>query len=420
MFMGGTAGNSKSGDAGLQPEAPQTDSRGRRIAVTCRRARDSLGPARPAHHDVAMSSVPAKRPCLLLVDDTPANIQVLVGLLQADFELKVATRGTQALKICEQTPQLDLVLLDVMMPEMDGYEVCQALRAAPATRNLPVIFLTAKSEVDDVVRGFEIGGSDYVTKPFRPAELLARVRTQLLLRAQQREIEVKNTEMKEMLQMVCHDVANHFSIISMTLDLAQMRATPGLEGWLPRLLPAVRNGVGLTNLIRDMRMSEDKGITLQPVGLKSALDEALVLLDQRVRDKNLVVDLDVADVTVVGERSALINSVFGNVLSNAIKFSEAGSRIELRTSVEGDSVVVAIRDHGIGMPESVRESLFDFSKSHSRRGTAGEKGTGFGMPLMRKFVLMFGGAVEVVSRDIETSPADHGTEFRIRLRWVAN
>jgi len=366
-----------------------------------------------------MSSAPPKRPCLLLVDDTPANIQVLVGLLQADYELKVATRGAQALKICEQTPHLDLVLLDVMMPEMDGYEVCRALRAAPATRNLPVIFLTAKAEVDDVVRGFGIGASDYVTKPFQPAELLARVHTHLLIRAQQREIEEQSTELKEMLQMVCHDVANHFGVLSMTLELAQMRGDASLAQVLPRLLPAVRNGIGLTNLIREMRTSEDKGITLQPVPLREAVEESLALLDQRIRDKNLVIEQEVPAISVIAERSALINSVLCNVLSNAIKFSQPGATIAITARGEGDDVLLGIRDHGIGMPADVREHLFDFSKSHSRRGTAGEKGTGFGMPLMRKFVLLFGGSLEVVSRDIAEHPTDHGTEFLIRLKTAS-
>jgi two-component system sensor histidine kinase/response regulator len=358
----------------------------------------------------------SNRPCLLLVDDTPANIQVLVGLLQSDYELKVATRGAQAIKVCEQTPHLDLILLDVMMPEMDGYEVCQALRAMPATRNIPIIFLTAKSEVDDVVKGFAIGANDYVTKPFQPPELLARVRTHLLVRAQQKEIEEKNTEMKEMLQMVCHDVANHFAILNLTLDLVKIRKDPTLDWLLPRITPAVKNGIGLTNLIRDMRTSEDKGVPLQAVPLRAAVEETLMLFEQRITDKTLTVTSEVPEVTVIAERSALINSVIGNLLSNAIKFSQPGGRIAITAEAAGHEVRLTIRDQGIGMPAKAREHLFDFTKSHSRKGTAGEKGTGFGMPLMRKFVLVFGGSVEVVSRDIAEHPADHGTEFHIRLQ----
>lgn len=363
-----------------------------------------------------MPSVPPKRPCLLIVDDTPANIQVLVGLLQADYELKVATRGAQALKICEQTPRLDLILLDVMMPEMDGFEVCRALRETGATRDIPIIFLTAKTEVDDVVHGFDLGANDYVSKPFQPNELLARVRTHLLIRAQRREIEQKNTEMKEMLQIVCHDMANHFGMLGLALELAKMQPNPDPAALIARIEPAVRNGIGLTRLVRDMRASEDKGLALQPVSLAAAVKEALVILEPRLRAKNISVRGDIPDATVRAEQSALINSVLGNILSNAVKFSQPGSVIDLSASHEGDEVLLRVRDHGVGMPPSVRETLFDFTKSHSRVGTSGEKGTGFGMPLMRKFVLLFGGSVDVSSREPAEHPEDHGTEFLVRLK----
>ncbi len=362
-----------------------------------------------------MTSAPSKRPCLLLVDDTPANIQVLVGLLQSDYELKVATRGAQALKICEQTPHIDLILLDVMMPEMDGYEVCRQLRANPATRELPIIFLTAKTETDDVVRGFETGANDYVTKPFRPPELLARVRTQLLVRAQQREIAEKNTELREMLQIMCHDIANHFGILNMSLELMQLDGKQNNK-YISNMAAAVRNGIGLTRVVRELRRSDEKTVFLEPVPLKAALEEALLLAEGRLQEKKLQVNHQVPDVVVVAEACALTNSVLGNIISNAIKFSHPGESIDISGEIEGDTVSVTLRDHGVGMPAEVREQLFDVSKSHSRHGTAGERGTGFGMPLMKKFVTLFGGSVEVSSRESSAHPADHGTEFRIRLK----
>ncbi len=366
-----------------------------------------------------MAARDSSRPCLLLVDDTPANIQVLVGLLQADYDLKVATRGAQALKICEQTPHLDLILLDVMMPEMDGYEVCRQLRAAEATRSIPIIFLTAKSEIDDVVHGFDLGASDYVAKPFRPPELLARVRTHLLLRAQQREIAEKNTELKEILQIVSHDVANHFSVVSMSLDLLQGNPSFPFERLRPRMAAAARNGVALTTLVRDLRRAEEKGLLLQPVALAAALDEALLLAESRLREKEVTVRQQVADLRVVAESVALTNSVFGNILSNAIKFSHRGATIDLSAQPENGWACVRLRDHGIGMPPAVLDKLFDVTKSHSRKGTAGESGTGFGMPVMRKFVTLFGGTVEVATREQATHPEDHGTEFTIRLNLVS-
>jgi two-component system sensor histidine kinase/response regulator len=362
-----------------------------------------------------MTPAPSARPCLLLVDDTPANIQVLVGLLRDDYELKVATRGAQALQICAQPGRIDLILLDVMMPEMDGYEVCRTLRASPAMREIPIIFLTAKHDVDDVVRGFDLGAQDYVGKPFNPPELLARVRTHLTLRAQQREIARKSTELKEMLQIVCHDVANHFSVVNMSLELAALNPGAGLEKYVPRMTAAARNGVALTTLVREMRRLEDKPLEPQPVPLAHAAQEALLLAEGRLQDKQLRVTVDVPEVSVLAEPAALTNSVLGNVLSNAAKFSRPGGLIELRATVEGDVVCITLRDHGVGMPPEIVAHLFDVAKGHSRKGTGGEKGTGFGMPLMQKFVQQFGGSVTVTSWDEAAHPADHGTQFDIRL-----
>jgi len=364
-----------------------------------------------------MSPATPRRPCILIVDDEPANIQVLVGLLQSEYDLKVATWGEAALKILEQNPNIDLVLLDVMMPESDGHEVCQKLRAAPATKTTPVIFLTAKSETEDIVKGFEIGANDYVTKPFRPAELLARVRTQLLIRAQQLEIAEKNAELKGMLQIVCHDVANHFAVLNMTLQLANELPPPvNIDKHVPRMTAAVRNGIGLTALVRDLRRVDEKGVTLSPVLLSATIDEALLLAEDRIRAKELTITKDVPDAMVMAEQCALTNSVFGNVISNAIKFSHPGGAIEIKSQVEGDMVSVTIRDHGIGMPPAVLERLFDVTRSRSRKGTKGESGTGFGMPLMQRFVTMFGGKVEVSTRESADHPDTHGTDFKISLR----
>jgi two-component system sensor histidine kinase/response regulator len=356
------------------------------------------------------------RPCLLLVDDTPSNIDVLVGMLKDDYDLKVANRGAKALKICEAGGPIDLVLLDVMMPEMDGYEVCRQLRATAATRDIPIIFLTAKSELEDVVHGFEIGANDYVAKPFRPAELRARVRTHLMIAAQQREIEAKNVELKEMLHIVCHDVGNQFAVLSMAVEIVTNHPELSLTKYLPRIAVAVRNGIGLTNLVRDLRRAEDKGLTPQPVPVKPALDEALLLAEDRLAAKQIELTAAVPDVRVLGEPFALTNSVFGNLISNAIKFSPRGSRIGITGEVQDGFVCLRFRDNGIGMPPAAMEHLFDVARSRSRPGTDGEKGTGFGMPLMHRFVTHFGGTVAVQSRDMEANPDDHGTEFVIRLR----
>ena len=356
-----------------------------------------------------------RRPCLLLVDDTPANIDVLVGLLRETYELKVANRGERALRICEEPGAVDLVLLDVMMPEMDGFEVCRRLRARPATRDLPVIFLTSKVKVEDMVEGFAAGASDYVAKPFQPDELRARVRTHLTLRAQQQEIAARNTELREMLQIVCHDVGNQFAVLSMALEIMQHHRDIPPTKFMPRIEAAVRNGIALTDLVRELRRSEDKGLALAPVPVRAALADALLLAEDRLAAKAITVASDVPEVTVHAEVCSLTNSVFGNLLTNAAKFSPRGGRIEITGEVRDGWLVLQFRDHGIGMPPAVQETLFDFSRSRSRQGTEGEKGNGFGMPLLHRLVTRYGGRVEVESRERESHPQDPGSTFTLHL-----
>lgn len=362
---------------------------------------------------ISQSSRP--RPTLLLVDDTPANIDVLVGVLKADYNLKVANRGAKALKICAAGEPIDLILLDVMMPEMDGFEVCRTLRAAPATRDIPIIFLTSKTELQDIVHGFEIGANDYVAKPFRPPELLARVRTHLTIREQQREIADKNTELKEMLQIVSHDVGNQFAVLGLAFEIVMKHGQP-IEKYVPRMAAAVKNGMALTAMVRDLRRSEEKGLKLETVPLKAALDEALLLAEERITSKGLEVVSQVPPVDVIAETCSLTNSVFGNILSNAIKFSQRGGRITISAEISADTVCIRISDTGIGMAPDLQAQLFDLARSRSRAGTEGERGTGFGMPLMHRFVQHYGGRASVTSRDVENHPDDHGTEFAIVLR----
>ncbi len=358
------------------------------------------------------------RPCLLLVDDTPENIDVLFGLLKPHYDLKIATRAEKALKLCDESHSIDLILLDIMMPGMDGYEVCRILKSQPHTCDIPILFITAKSEVDDIVKGFELGGTDYLTKPFRPAELLARVRTQLLIREQQAEIAQKNTELKELLQILCHDVANHFMVLQMSLELADMKPEKGFGQYLPNMRAAVRNGNQLTQLVREMRRTEDKTLHLQAVDLPAAIQEVLLLIEDKLKSKGRKVCCEIPTLTVLAEPTTLVNSVLGNLLTNAIKFSHSGGELTVRGSSRDGMACISIRDHGVGMSASVLEHLFDVGKSHSRVGTAGERGTGFGMPLMHRFVRQFGGHVEVVSREQSVDPLNHGTEFTIWLKQV--
>lgn len=135
---------------------------------------------------------------ILIVDDTLQNIQVLGTVLrEQQYQINVAQNGLQALELVAKVIP-DLILLDIMMPELDGFETCERLKADEKTRDIPIIFLTAKTETDDIVRGFELGAVDYVTKPFNPTELLARVRTHLTMQRLRRELKVYNEQLEQM------------------------------------------------------------------------------------------------------------------------------------------------------------------------------------------------------------------------------
>src|SRR5215471_848584 len=138
--------------------------------------------------EVTVMSGEEEKKLLLVVDDNPSHIHVVHSILKDDYKIRIATSGAKALDMANVNPQPDLILLDVMMPDMDGYEVCGHLKANPETRDIPVIFLTLKMEVADETRGFEVGAVDYIHKPFSPPIVKARVRTQLLLREANRTL----------------------------------------------------------------------------------------------------------------------------------------------------------------------------------------------------------------------------------------
>jgi CheY-like chemotaxis protein/anti-sigma regulatory factor (Ser/Thr protein kinase) len=348
---------------------------------------------------------------ILIVDDVPRNLQVLGSILNPEgYLVTPATSGKQALKIIKKkTP--DLILLDIMMPEMDGYEVCETLKRSPGTKDIPIIFLTAKTDPQDIVKGFEMGGSDYITKPFNPTELLARVRTHL-------EIIKVSTERKELLHVLCHDLGNLFGATASALKMIE-QGYGTFEVFKESMLTSSLNGLKLIGLVRKIRAMEDCKIDLEvkPVNLKSAVDESVLMLERKFAEKRLafVTDID-PKLTVYAERISLVNSVINNIFTNAVKFSFPDSKIIVRAWQTDDTVSLSVRDFGVGMPAALQKDIFDMTKKTSRIGTAGESGTGFGMPLMMKFIHAYGGTIEISSKEKEDAPQDHGTEIKVSFR----
>ncbi|MDT8448115.1 MAG: hybrid sensor histidine kinase/response regulator [bacterium] len=352
---------------------------------------------------------------VLIVDDTLQNIQVLGSVLRnAKLQVSVAQTGKQALVLAEKLKP-DLILLDVMMPEMDGFTACRELKAREATRDIPVIFLTAKVQAEDIVRGLELGAVDYITKPFNATELLVRVRNHLERTLGQRKIVEQNDERRELLHILCHDLANSFSSIMSFLSIEDEELAENLPVFKPLMVSSAQNGLDLIGMVRQMRALDEGKIALKPQihCLRDMVDRSMSLLDRRFEAKRIEVQIEVSrGLWVEVEEISFVNSVLNNLLTNAVKFSPSGSSVTITAQAAGQEICLCVGDQGIGIPEAVQRHLFDVNKSASRLGTEGEVGTGFGLPLVAKFVERYGGRIEINSM---TSGAQSGTRVCVYL-----
>jgi two-component system, sensor histidine kinase and response regulator len=354
---------------------------------------------------------------ILAVDDISTNLDILTDVLGTRYNVAVALDGASALEYLD-TELPDLILLDVMMPGMDGYEVCRRVKSNKHSSSIPIIFLTAKNQPGDIIKAFELGAVDYVSKPFNPQELVARVNAHLDLKTAIDIIDGKNREQKELLHILCHDLANPFASILSVLNIAEDDYTL-VADYVELLQTATKNGLEVIELVRKMRAVEEKPFELENIDLSDALGESISLLENRIIEKAIDVNVQISEkIFVRAERTSLINSVLNNILTNAIKFSQAGGKIDITTGLRDGTIDLMISDHGIGMPPTLVFDLFDISKATSRPGTSGESGTGFGMPLIRKFMIAYEGAINVSSKDLDEFPTDSGTTITLTFKRI--
>lgn len=231
------------------------------------------------------------KPAILVVDDTPENIQVLTGVLSTEFRVKAALDGERALEIAAAIPSPDLILLDIMMPDMDGYEVIDRLKSNPATDHIPVIFVTAMTHEVDEETGLNLGAVDYITKPISPAILLARVKTQLALYKKTRELEMSYQKLQRLeelrdnlVHMLVHDMRTPVSIMQMSLNLLKDEIGNDLnEENLLDLDGALNGTENLIKMIGDLLdvsrfESNQMPLNLQKSDLASTLKQAISTL----------------------------------------------------------------------------------------------------------------------------------------------
>jgi two-component system, sensor histidine kinase and response regulator len=338
--------------------------------------------------------------CVLVVDDVPKNLQVVGTMLRtAGYSIMPATSGAKALEgVRVQLP--DLVLLDLMMPEMDGLEVCRRLKADPATRAIPVIFLTASNEMEHLVRGFEAGAVDYVTKPFNPPELLARVRTHIELKQARERLREMNNEKDEFMGIAAHDLRNPLNVIKgyteMMIEDAEAMNLREMEDTGRRVLEATTRMAEMVQNLLDANRIErgELKLDLQPTDLVPVI--AAVIDAQRPRatakQQTLHLETDPAAATVLADRGVAVQ-VLENLVSNAVKYSPAGKDIFIRLASVPGGVRCEVRDEGPGLSAEDQKKLFGKFARLSSKPTGGEHSTGLGLSIVKKMVEAMNGKV---------------------------
>lgn len=359
-----------------------------------------------------------RKPLILIVDDIPKNLQVLSSILSNyGYQISFASNGKQALSVIK-TGKPDLILLDIMMPEMDGYEVCKILKEKEDTANIPVIFLTGISEMTDIIKGLQIGAVDYVTKPFNSTELTIRVKTHLELKLardtiieyvnelQQTQDELKqaNANKDKFFSIIAHDLRGPFSGFLglselLTTEFDQLEKTEIVQIGESLNKAAKRVFELIENLLEWARAQMGR-IEFTPVqiNLQEAIDRISKIFKATANNKDISLENNVDDDIIVFADNNMLNTILRNLTSNALKYTVRGGKITYSSNAQDDnSIEINVTDTGVGMKEEVMEKLFRIDVKHSTPGTEKEQGTGLGLLLCKEFVEKHNGKISVKS-----------------------
>lgn len=354
---------------------------------------------------------------ILIVDDVMSNVLLLKVLLTNEkFAIATASNGRQALEQVEKDNP-DLVLLDVMMPDMSGFEVAQHLKSNPQTAEIPIIFLTALNSTADIVKGFQVGANDFISKPFNKEELIIRVTHQISLVAAKRLILSKTEELQrtiagrdKLYSVIAHDLRSPMGSIKMVLNMlilnlpfekigAEMyelltmanQTTEDVFSLLDNLLKWTKSQIGKLNVVyQDVDLVEVTDGVIEIFSMVASLKKIRI---REMKPERMMVNADID----------MLKTVVRNLLSNAIKFSKENSEILVKMEEVNGMAVVSVQDHGCGISEEGQKKLLHADTHFSTFGTNNEEGSGLGLLLCKDFVVKNGGKLWFTSKEGEGS-----------------
>ena len=354
---------------------------------------------------------------ILIVDDGMSNVLLLKVLLTNEkFAIATASNGRQALEQVEKENP-DLVLLDVMMPDMSGFEVAQHLKSNPNTADIPIIFLTALNSTADIVKGFQVGANDFISKPFNKEELIIRVTHQISLVAAKRLILSKTEELQrtiagrdKLYSVIAHDLRSPMGSIKMVLNMlilnlpsekigAEMyelltmanQTTEDVFSLLDNLLKWTKSQIGKLNVVyQDVDLVEVTDGVIEIFSMVASLKKIRI---HEMKPEKMMVNADID----------MLKTVVRNLLSNAIKFSKENSEVLVKMEEVDGMAVVSVQDYGCGISEEGQKKLLHTDTHFSTFGTNNEEGSGLGLLLCKDFVVKNGGKLWFTSKEGEGS-----------------
>ena len=346
---------------------------------------------------------------VLVVDDEPANVEHIVRRLSGNgYETLTASNGHDAIAVATKE-QPDLILMDVMMPGLDGWQATKLLKGDPKTANIPVVFVTARDRPEDVAAGFEAGGMMYVNKPVEPVELFARVRNAIYMKRLQDDLRHKNEDLQrlessrqELIGMLGHDIRNLANSVVAFLQLARMGELTPDRPEFAQLLGLSEANIAevlrMVNALLDVyKMEEGRLEAVAGVNkLNEVVKRSLSQLIPEAMAKGIALVEQIPEDTTVFIDAGLVVRVLTNLISNAIKHTPGGGTITVDAQpASADSIVVRVTDTGPGIPEADASHVFDrFYQTDTGRSRGG---TGLGLAFCKLAVELHGGKIGVVN-----------------------
>ena len=329
---------------------------------------------------------------ILLVDDVAENLTVLGSIFSSlGTDLIAVQEGNQAIEnSVEKKP--DLVLLDINMPGMNGYDVCKKLKENPETKDIPVIFVSAKVSSEDISRGFESGAVDYVTKPFNHSELKARALTHLNLSKAIKDKEKLLNDKDKFISLVAHDIKSPLSgVMSLIQLLSREYDALGVDE-IKEMIGDIENSLEsqykfVIDLLDWGRLQLDRvEINKEKIHPEILLNAVTSIHKLNAEKKGIELNTKVETDDVFEADPTQMETILTNIISNAIKFTKSGGNINIGVTSNANKVIISIKDNGVGMKDEDKEKLFKDDTIHTTPGTNEESGTGLGLLLVRELV----------------------------------